>query len=65
MNKLKVDLNCPKCKRHVSIKLEEMIPGKTKHCPGCNSEIVFTGDDGRKVQRELGSFQRKLKGLFK
>lgn len=61
MKELAADIECPNCGRKVTIKVREMIPGRTKNCPYCEAIFRFTGDDGRKVQRALDDLERQLK----
>ena len=63
MQDLKVKIQCPNCQHSVQIKVKEMVPGHTKNCPFCGAQFNFTGDDGRKVQRELDNLSRTLKRL--
>ena len=58
---LVADIDCPSCKRKLSLKIKEMVPGRTKKCLGCNTTIEFSGDDGRRTQRAIDSFEKKLK----
>lgn len=63
MKDLTADIECPNCGHKVTIKVREMVPGRTKNCPHCQAEFQFTGDDGRKVQRALDDLKRQLKRL--
>jgi transcription elongation factor Elf1 len=63
MQDLETDFECPNCKRKITIKVKEMVPGQTKNCPSCGLVIRFSGDDGRKVQRALDDLQKTLKRL--
>jgi hypothetical protein len=38
-----------------------MVPGRTKTCPYCGYLFRFSGDDGRRVQRELDKQERNPK----
>jgi uncharacterized paraquat-inducible protein A len=62
---IETEIACPGCKRKIKIKLKEMIPNRKKNCPSCNTQITFTGDDGRKAQKALDDLQKELKNLFK
>jgi len=63
--RLKADLKCPnpKCRRALNLHVDEMVPGRSKTCPHCKTEINFKGDDGRKVQKALDDLEKTLKGL--
>lgn len=63
--KLETDVECPNCKTKIKIKIEEMVPGRSKLCPGCKSEIDFTGDDAREAQRAVNDLEKTLKNMFK
>lgn len=63
--KLETEIECPNCKRKIKIKVEEMVPNKSKVCTWCKSTINFTGDDGRKVQKSLDDLEKSLKKMFK
>lgn len=63
--KLEVDIECPGCKRKLKIKVENMRPGQKMRCLSCNSEIRFSGDNGRKAQRAIDDFEETLKKMFK
>ena len=64
MNKLEIDIQCPSCGRKIKQRVDRMHSGASRRCLcGCN--INFTGDDGRKVQRELDKFERDLNKLFR
>lgn len=59
--------NRPICKPTLfrNLKVEEMVPNKSKNCNWCKAEIKFTGVDGRKAQKSLDDFEKSLKKLFK
>ncbi|MCW7467799.1 hypothetical protein ND864_18920 [Leptospira levettii] len=59
--KLDVDVTCANCKKKTKTKVEKLIPGKSMTCPHCNATIVFSGDDGRKIQKSMDDFLKKLK----
>lgn len=63
--KLETEIECPNCKRQIKVKLEEMVPGKSKSCNWCKTEIKFTGDNGNEIQKSFDDFQKSLKKLFK
>ena len=63
--KLETEIECPTCRRKIKIKVEEMVPSKSKICNWCKTEIEFTGDDGRKIQKSLDDFEKNMKKLFK
>jgi len=65
MKKLEIDIKCPNCKRKFTQRVEEMRPGAQRRCPGCDTFIQFTGDDGRQAQKALDDFERTLKNLFR
>lgn len=62
---LEADIECSECKRKVKIPVKDMVPGRSKRCPGCNTEFKFNGDDGRKAQKALDDFEKSVKDLFK
>jgi hypothetical protein len=62
MRNLTASLTCPNCGRTVTVKIKEVIPGRSKRLQ-CGCTITFAGDDGRKVQRELDNLERELKKL--
>ncbi len=61
MKKLQFDLQCPNCHRKFKQKVEDVRPGKSRRCPHCGTEIEFTGDDGRQVQKAVDDLNRTLK----
>lgn len=63
MKDLTADIECLGCGHKVTIKVREMVPGRTKNCPYCAAKFRFTGDDGRKVQRGLDDLERQLRKL--
>lgn len=63
--KLEVDIKCPNCQKMMKTKFEEMVPGKKKNCPHCETEIIFTGDDMRKAQKAIDDFEKSMKNMFK
>jgi transcription elongation factor Elf1 len=63
MKNLEVDFNCPNCQHRIRVLIKDVVPGRTKKCPSCQSPIQFTGDDGRKVQRELDKLEKTIKKL--
>lgn len=62
---LDFDVTCPNCKKKIKLKVKDMVPGKKSHCTSCKCEISFSGNDGRKIQKELDDFEKKMKNLFK
>jgi hypothetical protein len=60
--KLEADIQCPKCRRTLKIKVAEMHPGQQKKC-SCGAVIEFTGDDGREAQRALDDLTKSFKRL--
>lgn len=62
---LDIDIECPSCKKKISVKVKEMVPGRKKKCPSCRSEIKFSGDDGRKAQKALDDLEKTMKNMFK
>lgn len=62
---LEVEVECPKCKRQMKMKVNEMVPGRSTFCNWCKAEISFTGDDGRNVQKSIDDFEKSLKKMFK
>ncbi len=62
--KLTTNINCPSCKRSLSMRIEDMRPGTRKQCL-CGANIAFTGDDGRNVQKVIDDFEKSLKKMFK
>ncbi len=63
MTKLEADITCPSCGRTVRIKVEEMVPGRSRKCPSCDTVFKFSGDDGRKAQNALDDLERTLHNL--
>lgn len=63
MKKLEGTIQCPNCKRGIKIRVEEMVPGRSKKCPNCQTSIKFTGDDGRKAQEALDDLERTIKKM--
>ncbi len=63
MKDLETKVGCPNCHHQIRIKVKEMVPGRIRHCPYCQTEIRFSGDDGRKTQKELDDFEKSLKDL--
>lgn len=45
-----IRLKCPHCGGVVKSQLRSIVPGRTRNCPNCREDIVFTrGDVGRAV----------------
>ena len=63
MNDLEFTIGCPGCKRNLKIKLKEMVPGHSKKCPYCGTNIIFEGDDGRRAQHELDKLNNTIRNL--
>ena len=63
MKDLVAEIECPGCHRKVKIKVKEMIPGTSRHCPYCQATFQFKGDDGRRVQRALDDLGRSIKSM--
>ncbi|MBN1876476.1 MAG: hypothetical protein JXA33_19790 [Anaerolineae bacterium] len=61
--KLQFDLECPNCHREFKQAVAEVRPGTSRHCPYCDAEIRFTGDDGRQAQQAVDNLTRTLKKL--
>lgn len=59
------DFKCPQCQRRQKIRVAEMVPGRSRSCVGCGTNITFDGDDGRKVQRATDDLVQKLKASSK
>lgn len=64
MNDLTAEITCPNCGRQVKLKINEMVPGRSKTL-SCGCTVQFTGDDGRKAQQALDDLERQLKKLSK
>ena len=60
---LEAKIECPECGRQVTVKVKEMVPGRTKNCPNCKVLFQFTGDDGRKAQIAVDDLLRKIKKI--
>ena len=64
MKDLEMKVNCPGCDRPLTVKVKEMVPGRSKACPyGCGANLQFSGDDGRKTQAALDNLGRALRRL--
>ncbi len=63
MDKLEVEISCPKCGRKFKQRVEDMRPGNSRNCPGCGGRIDFTGDDGRKAQKALDDFAKAFRKI--
>lgn len=63
MTKLRAEVKCPSCSRKVTIRVEEMVPGRSRRCPACDTVFKFSGDDGRRVQKALDDLERTLRDL--
>ena len=63
MKKLAVDVECASCHRKIPMRVEEMVPGRSRRCPSCGVTLKFTGDDGRKAQKALDDLERTLRNL--
>ncbi len=61
--KLEANVECPRCKKMIKVKVEDMRPGKKMNCPRCRTEISFTGDDGRKAQKSIDDLTKSLKKI--
>ncbi len=59
--KLDVDVTCANCKKKTKTKVEKLVPGKSMICPHCKATIVFSGDDGRKIQKAFDDLKKKFK----
>ncbi len=56
-----IDVTCPNCKKKTKTKLEKLIPGTSMTCSHCKATIEFSGNDGRKTQKTINDFLKKLK----
>jgi hypothetical protein len=63
MKDLYADIECPNCGLRTGIKVEEMVPGRSKDCTHCGAKFEFSGDDGRRAQRALDDLEAEVKGL--
>lgn len=54
------DIKCPKCRRVMRVKFNEMVPGRKKKCATCGAEIIFAGDNLRNVQKSLDELRKKF-----
>lgn len=50
----RVDLECPSCRRKLSVKVDDLRPGRKVKCSHCHSEVTFAGADIAKVLKALG-----------
>lgn len=60
---LDFEIQCPKCKRKVKLKMRNLKKGSSHPCPRCKTEFVVSDDNFRKAQKELDDFQKNLKKL--
>ena len=60
-----VNPECPSCNKEILMKVQELVPGTSIDCPHCNETIELTGDDGRKIKKELDNIEKSFKNLFK
>ena len=61
MTDLSVDIDCPRCHAAINAKLMELRPGGSKICPGCGTNVKFSGADLRKVQKEIDKLEDTTK----
>ncbi len=60
---LDFEIQCPKCKRKVKLKMRNLKKGSEHPCPRCKTKFVVSDDNFRKAQKELDDFQKNLKKL--
>ncbi len=60
---LNVKIPCPKCKAKFAERMSNIHSGGKKICPSCGVTINYTGDDCRKLLRQLDGLQQKARGL--
>lgn len=60
MEKIKIEITCPKCEKEFKQRIENMRPGKSKKCPHCLTNIDFSGDDFSKAQKMLDNFEKEI-----
>lgn len=61
---LETSITCPGCTHVMKIKMRDMVPGKKKRCTSCNTDIVFSKEDGRKSQQALAELNKSKKNRF-
>ncbi len=61
MTKLLMDIECLGCKRKFEMKVEDIRPGKSIKCTKCGTQIKFSGDAGRKMQKAMDKFEKMFK----
>ena len=53
MDRIEVQLPCPKCGGKFPVPLDEIGPGKAVACPKCGTTVSFQGSDGVQIQHAL------------
>ena len=61
MTDLSVDIDCPKCHEAINVKLTELRSGGSKICPKCGTNVIFSGADLSKVQKEVDRLEATIK----
>lgn len=62
MTAIEADIPCPRCRKSSKVPLSEIGPGKSRSCPACGAQIVFSGQDGSGIQRALDQLGSTLGG---
>jgi hypothetical protein len=60
MEKIKIEITCPKCEKEFKERIENMRPGKSKKYPHCLTNIDFSGDDFSEAQKGAESKARNM-----
>jgi hypothetical protein len=59
-------IDCPKCKRPITLKLGELRPSGSAKCGSCGANVVFEGDDiVAKAEQAVEDFSRQLEKIFR
>jgi len=61
MDRVEVQVSCPKCGGKFPVALEQLGPGKAAACPSCGAAVQFQGSDGAQVQHALDSLGGMVK----
>ena len=61
---LPFEFNCPTCGRTIKLKIRDIHPGREIYCE-CGTNIRFSGDDLRKIQKEFDDLINAFRKLGK
>ena len=67
LDEMKIDIQCPECKRKFQVTLDQVHKESNVTCPGCRKQIKLKseGDDLGKVDKSFKDLQKTIKDLNK